>query len=44
MGEEVIMKSKEEKDLGVVIKDNLSPEAHIRGCLVQHTRYFQISG
>ena len=31
MGKEVIKKSKEEKDLGVVVQDNLSPEAHIRG-------------
>ena len=29
MEEEVIMKNKEEKDLGVVIQDTLSPEQHI---------------
>ena len=29
MGEETIMKSKKEKDLGVVIQDNLLPEKHL---------------
>ena len=29
MGQEVILKTKEEKDLGVVIQDTLSPEQHI---------------
>ena len=29
LGEEVIKKSKEEKDLGVIIQDTLSPERHI---------------
>ena len=29
MGEEVIMKSRKEKDLGVVIQDTLTPEQHI---------------
>ena len=28
---EVIMKSREEKDLGVIVKDSLSPEQHING-------------
>ena len=28
-GEEVIMKRKEEKDLGVVIQDAVSPERHL---------------
>ena len=31
MGTETILKSKEEKDLGVVIQDTLSPERHING-------------
>ncbi len=31
MGEEVITKKKEEKDLGVIIQDDLSPEKHING-------------
>ena len=30
MGDKVITKSKEEKDLGVMIQNNLSPEAHIK--------------
>ena len=29
MGQEVILKTKEEKDLGVVIQDTLSTEQHI---------------
>lgn len=29
MWEEVIMKRKKEKDLGVIIQDNLSPERHM---------------
>ena len=29
MGEKVIMKSREEKDLGVIIQDTLTPERHI---------------
>ena len=29
MGQEEILKTKEEKDLGVVIQDTLSPERHI---------------
>ena len=29
MGEEQIIKTKEEKDLGVIIQENLSPEKHI---------------
>ena len=33
MGQEVILKTKEEKDLGVVIQDTLNPEQHIN----QHT-------
>ena len=28
MGEEVIMKSREEKDLGVIVQDSLTPERH----------------
>ena len=31
MGEEVITKGREEKDLGVIIQDTLSPERHISG-------------
>ncbi|MPC87819.1 hypothetical protein E2C01_082696 [Portunus trituberculatus] len=30
MREEQIMKTKEEKDLGVIIQENLNPEKHIR--------------
>ena len=29
MGEEVIMKSREEMDLGVIVHDSLTPERHI---------------
>ena len=28
---EVIMKSREEKDLGVIVQDSLTPERHING-------------
>ncbi|MPC57215.1 hypothetical protein E2C01_051191 [Portunus trituberculatus] len=31
MGEEIIMKRSEEKDLGVTIQDTLTPERHING-------------
>ena len=31
LGEDIIMKSKEEKDLGVTMQDTLSPERHISG-------------
>ena len=37
MGEEVIMKSREEKDLGVIVQDSLTPERHINGiCGLTH--------
>ena len=31
MGKDVVMKSREERDLGVVVQDTLSPEKHING-------------
>ncbi|MPC13151.1 hypothetical protein E2C01_005872 [Portunus trituberculatus] len=31
IGEEIIMKKGEEKDLGVIIQDTLTPERHING-------------
>ena len=41
---EVIMKSREEKDLGVIVQDSLSPERHINGiCGLTHRTLSNIS-
>ena len=42
-GEEVIMKKKEEKDLGVIIQDTLTPKRHKNGIFASTYRT-QISG